>query len=176
MRSRNYFAVSSLLVFMGLACDSGAKEMSDKRAEDKREEDRPEDTEDVKYEPGHRQTGIDLAQAGSDPLGLTDTSGTTTDSGGGQPMSACPKNQARLEDGTCAAEEEFFKEQEVLDEKAVAEMQQAKTPKQVAKAQGDLISNQYRQIEQAEKDLDEIIAEVKDRKEKSRKGRDDPFD
>jgi hypothetical protein len=179
MRSRNYFAVSSLLVFTSLACDSGAEKGA--RIEDKKEEAKPDDTEDLKYG-DHAYSTSDISLAPTGQVAGTTNGSSEDDSGGAQPVPDCPKDQARLENGSCDSVEKFSKEQEILDDQAVAEMQQAKSPKQVSKAQGDLIQHQSRQIEQVEKDLDEIIAEVKKRKEKGgmydKKGgsKVDPFD
>lgn len=155
MRSRSCFVLSSLLVFT--ACDAAEKSDASKH-EDRKEERKPDDTEDAKSEEAK-------------PDELPPTFGfLPLDSGeeaGGFPD--CPVDQGRLENGACASNEAFFQEQEELDAAALAAMQYAKEPKQQVEAQEKLIQHQEAQMQQAEKDLDEIIEEVKKRK-KSGKG------
>jgi hypothetical protein len=86
----------------------------------------------------------------------------------------CPEGQGRMESGDCAPDEEFFGEQEALDAKSIAQMQEAPDAKAQAKAQEKFYEQQVRQTEHVEKDLDEIIKGLKKRK-KSRGKLDDPF-
>jgi hypothetical protein len=162
------------LVFTG--CDAKSDEKrEDKKADAKAPEEPHGDHHYFSVEIAHAATGTEVGVAST-----SSSEAGEDDSGSGEALPDCPKDQARLEDGSCAPEEEFFAEQEILDEQAVAQMQYADSPKQEAKAQGDLIKHQSRQIEQAEKDLDEIIEEVKKRKKSGggKKGgkEADPFD
>ena len=78
----------------------------------------------------------------------------------------CPEGMVALGDGTCSLEEDFAKEQESLDKKAIFEIRNAVNAQETAEAQEHLIQYQSRQIEKAEEDLDEIIKDLKTRKAK----------
>jgi len=79
-----------------------------------------------------------------------------------------------MEDGSCAPEEEFFGEQETLDAEALAQLQVAHDAKAQAEAQEKFIQQQIRQANQAEKGLDEIIKDLKQKK-KAKGDLGDPF-
>lgn len=168
MRSRSCCAISSVVLIS--ACLAGDPKSDAKTVEvgpADYKQDRKEDekkAEDSKEDWGYGGHGDD---------------GTVPDMESGEPSPPdepppCPEGEGRMEDGNCASEEEFFGEQEALDAEALAQLQAAGDAKAQAEAQEKLIKQQIRQTYQAEKDLDEIIKDLKDKK-KNKGKLDDPF-
>lgn len=155
MRSRSYYAVSSVLALLGslAACDSPAKHREDKKAEAKA---------DLKDRSDRRIDGL-IA-----PLNIEPDDPVEAEPIQESLSSRCPDGQTTMGDGSCAPEEDFYAEQEVLDERVIAEIQTADTAQAQVKAQEHFIESQARQIEKAEEDLDEIIRDLK-RKKRSKK-------
>ena len=162
MRLRSCCVLSSFLVFT--ACFA-TEERAD-RIEDRKEEDR---SDFHKVEAVFPDTYV--GEYGGD------SSEAAAAAEEGEAIPGCPADQGRMEDGSCAPEDEFFQEQEALDAKALTAMQYAPDPYQQVQAQKELIQHQATQMKQAEKDLDEIIREVKKRKQldKDEKDEKDPL-
>jgi hypothetical protein len=142
-----------VLVLLGsiVACDAPAERQEDKKAEAKA---------DFK-EPSEMYRGGDI--------GPPETALTSEDGLAGQDAPPpCPDDHAMLGDGSCAPDEEFYVEQEVLDAKVIQEIQTADTAQAQVKAQEHFIESQARQIEKAEEDLDEIIRDLKRKKRAKR--------
>jgi len=173
MRSRNYCAISSLVLISAcLAGDPKAdartvevqtadpkEDLKEDRKSEHKEDSKEDSKEDEKKEDFKEDSGYGLGL----PFDLLP-----------DPEPPCPVGEGRMKDGDCAPEEEFFGEQEALDAEALAQLQAADDAKSKAQAQGQFIKQQIRQTEQAEKDLDEIIQDLK--KKKSKNGKlDDPF-
>ena len=167
MRSRSYCAISSLVLVS--ACLAG-----DPKTDAKAVEVYPADykQEDRKADDSKEESGSDESHYGSDG-----DAGAVHEMETGAPVldpTPCPKGEGRMEDGTCASEEEFFGEQEALDAEALAQLQVAHDAKAQAEAQEKFIQQQIRQANQAEKGLDEIIKDLKQKK-KAKGDLGDPF-
>jgi len=161
MRSKSCFALSSFLVLTACFATESLDGSDEDRKQGDRKEDLKEDAKPDESKPDDPPRDVYFVAPLTAPAG--------GDGDGDEALPDCPLEQGRMEDGSCAPAEEFFQEQESLDAEALAAMQSAVDPKQEVEAQEDLIYRQAAQMKQAEKDLDEIIREVKERK-KSGKG------
>ena len=150
MRLRTYCVVSSLIFFGG--CFAGESKSDAPISELQKSDKKDAKKADAKEDDGVWGDPPDSMDTG-EPIPVT-------------VLEPCPEGKGRMENGSCAPEEEFYGEQEALDAEALLEMEDTHDPKAQGKAREVFIEQQIRQTEQVEKNLDEIIGDLKQKKAK----------